>query len=264
MWCYFNMKTLFFCLSLCLLQAQNPTVTFQKISEKELLADQWFGQDKFGFEYFAINNEFYKQKDNQQWVFKQIGMGKICRVDLQNPLRILLFYEPFNTVVTLDNQLNEILTTNFNFQDNIVAFAIGLANGDRYWVFNTKNQQLGMFNYFNGQYRVFPNYISSPIKKYQSNFNHFSWINEDNEWWQSDIFGRFTKLQSNIQADEVFFLNHNFLLAKHQNQYLLLSPQNQTILPLTLDKNITHLQYNNQILTIFTHQKIIKYQFKIN
>jgi hypothetical protein len=38
---------------------------------------------------------------------------KITKVDLQNPLKIVLFYESFNSALLLDNQLNEIQKINF-------------------------------------------------------------------------------------------------------------------------------------------------------
>ena len=39
---------------------------------------------------------------------------KIKKVDLINPLKVTLFYEEFNTVVLLDNQMNEIQKIDFS------------------------------------------------------------------------------------------------------------------------------------------------------
>ena len=258
------MKLIITFLSFNFILSQIQSITLQKVSEQPMVADQWFGVDAFGYQYYAVKNEFIKQKGAEKWVFKQIDLGVISRVDIQNPLRIILFYEPFNKVVTLDNQLNKILSTDFNFYSNILASSVGLAHGDRYWVYNINSQQVGLFSYFNGQYKVFPNYITSPIKTYGSNFNHFFWINEDNEWWQTDIFGKFQKIASNIKGEEVFFLNQNWILVKCQSKYHLLTKQNDNIPLNDLDKNISQLQFNNQILSIFTPSKISQYQLKIN
>lgn len=52
---------------------------------------------------------FYIKKNNTQlWQYKNLSLGKITKIDLQNPLKIVLFYEGFNSVILLDNQLNEI------------------------------------------------------------------------------------------------------------------------------------------------------------
>lgn len=234
-----------------------------KISERDIKADVWYGQDKFGYDYYVVQNEFIKSKDNERWVFKQPGLGIITKVDLQNPLRILLYYEPFNTVITLDNQLNEILTTNFNSINTIVTTAIGLSHGDRYWVYNAKNQSLGLYGYFYQQYRVFPQYIDSPMVHYRSNFNHFFWINENQEWWQSDIFGKISKVRNNINTEKVRFLNNNQLLIQIDNSVYLMT-KDQIFKIIGLHEIGENLQLNNQNLLIFTEQKIITYQLKNN
>jgi hypothetical protein len=71
-------------------------------------------------------------------------LGKITKVDLQNPLKIVLFYESFN-VAPLDNQLNEIQKINFSSNANpIVITATGIASQNQLWVYNSLNQQIGL------------------------------------------------------------------------------------------------------------------------
>ena len=65
---------------------------------------------------------FYKTKDHQSLEYKNISLGKITKVDLQNPLKIVLFYENFNTAVLLDNQLNE--TQKINFSENTIPIQV--------------------------------------------------------------------------------------------------------------------------------------------
>jgi hypothetical protein len=63
----------------------------------------WF----FGF-IIPLKTIFFLKSARETFVYQNFSLGKITKVDLQNPLKIVLFYENFNTVVTLDNQLNEI------------------------------------------------------------------------------------------------------------------------------------------------------------
>jgi hypothetical protein len=65
------------------------------------------GYDSFGF-IIPLKQYFSKIGTRETFVYQNFSLGKITKVDLQNPLKIVLFYENFNTVVTLDNQLNEI------------------------------------------------------------------------------------------------------------------------------------------------------------
>src|SRR5690606_23871748 len=78
------------------------------ISTIAVEADLYFGKDALGYDYFSKNNVLYKQKNSEKWEYKNLSLGKITLVDLINPLKILVFYQDFNSVVLLDNQLSEI------------------------------------------------------------------------------------------------------------------------------------------------------------
>jgi hypothetical protein len=51
---------------------------------------------------------FAQEKTTKILNTKSLFGKKITKVDLQNPLKIVLFYESFNSALLLDNQLNEI------------------------------------------------------------------------------------------------------------------------------------------------------------
>jgi hypothetical protein len=98
-----------------------------------ILMQMSFGVWFFWFYYTVKNNIFSKIGTRETFVYQNFSLGKITKVDLQNPLKIVLFYENFNTVVTLDNQLNEIQK---NFSESsvpIVATAIGIASQNQFW-----------------------------------------------------------------------------------------------------------------------------------
>ena len=109
--------------------AQNKMSEVTLLNTMALVAEQIIGQDQFGFTYYKTNNVFYKMKDGISFEYKNISLGTITKVDIKNPLRILLYYENFNTVILLDNQLNEIQKINFSETNNsLLVSKIGIAS----------------------------------------------------------------------------------------------------------------------------------------
>ena len=119
----------------------NPTL----ISQYKNTSDEFLGYDSFGYSYQITNNVFSKIKGNEIFEYKNVSLGKITKVDLQNQLKMVLFYEDFNSVVLLDNQLNKV--TEINFSQNatpIVVSAIGMSTQNQLWIYNALNQQIGL------------------------------------------------------------------------------------------------------------------------
>ena len=159
--------------------SQNQKLTAVKINSISLDADQFLGYDQFGFYYTIKNNVLSKTKDHQSLEYKNISLGKITKVDLQNPLKIVLFYENFNTVVLLDNQLNE--TQKINFSENtvpILVTATGITSQNQLWIYNSLNQQIGLYDYLKNDYKTISTSFPENIKYYQSDFNAFYWIDQ--------------------------------------------------------------------------------------
>ena len=131
-------------LCFCTAVAQKPVL----VSAFPITADAFVGYDALGAYYTITNNVLTKQLGEQKWQYKNPQLGKIAKVDLQNPLKIVLFYQDFNTVIIVDNQLNE--TTNINLNDSnnpIVPIGIGLASGNRLWIYNNLTMKIGLYDY---------------------------------------------------------------------------------------------------------------------
>lgn len=62
--------------------------------------------------------------------------GKIATIDVTNPLKILVYYREFTTIVELDRFLNLINTVDLRNQNILQAKAIGLAYDNTIWVFD--------------------------------------------------------------------------------------------------------------------------------
>lgn len=222
--------------------------------------------DTFEYCYTVDDNLFAKTKGKENWVYKNIALGKITKVDLQNPLKIVLFYGDFNTAVLLDNQLNEIQKINFSeFIDQINVTAIGIASQNQLWVYNNLNQQIGLFDYIKNEYRTISTPLSQKIKYYATGFNSFLWIDENGEGYSCSIFGGIESLGKFPNVDQIQMINSRQILYSLDHKITLLTRQKEaswTSIPLQLpEKSFTKFYYEAQILAIFTAEGI--FNFKI-
>lgn len=153
---------------------QDQKIRVVKEQSFELLADTFLGYDSLGALYYVKNNELTKKLDHKVWNYKNLSLGKIAKVDFQNPLKIVVFYENFNSVILLDNQLSESLKINWNDSATpVVATAVGLAFGNRLWVYNSSTQQVGLYDYLNKEYQTITTPFPNSVRFYQSDFNTF-------------------------------------------------------------------------------------------
>ena len=136
------------CLSCMLSFGQNQRLKTTALDTEELENKIYIGFDGLGNNYYIKDNVFTKQKEAEKWEYKNVALGKITSVDYLNPLKIVVFYEDFNTIITLDNQLNEIQKLNlFDIDNTIFASKIGLASQDQFWIYNSLTQQIMLFDY---------------------------------------------------------------------------------------------------------------------
>ena len=148
-----------------ILLAQNLKINPVSISQTVLNGDTFLGYDSFGFIYQINNNVFSKIKGKEVFEYKNVSLGSITRTDLQNPLKMVLYYEDFNTVVLLDNQLNKITEINFMLNTTpIVVSAIGMSTQNQLWIYNALNQQIGLFHYLKNEYKTVSIPFTEPIK----------------------------------------------------------------------------------------------------
>lgn len=256
---------LLFIASFSFIFSQNQKLTPLKIDSIRFDGDAFLGYDSFGFYYTIKNNVFSKISKRDTLEYKNISLGKISKVDLQNPLKIVLFYENFNTVVILDNQLNE--TQKINFSENtipIVATAIGIASQNQFWVYNTMNQQLGLYDYLSNNYKTISVPFTENIKHYSSDFNVFHWVDNKNNWYLCDIFGKIISKGIIPDFDSIIIINENqFIYSKDAVLILYdLEKGKKTEIEIS-EKRFKKFYYKDQILSIFTSTGITNYKITI-
>jgi len=253
---------LLFIVSFSIANAQESKLFAVKINSVPIDCDRFVGYDAFGFLYFIKDNTFHKVKDEKSIEYKNLSLGKISRADIQNPLKIVLFYENFNTLVTLDNQLNE--TQKVNFADNrdpIVAAAAGLASQNRFWIYNSLTQQIGLFDYLNNTFTTITPPFSENIKYYETDFNYFQWIDDKLNRYACDTFGKITAYGKTPAFENIQLASTDKLLFSNEGQLHLYDYKKDKKYTIeNIDKSYQSFFCKDQILSIFTTQQITNYK----
>lgn len=108
------------------------------------------GPGENGFADFTVDNLgniYILRKDNQLRklspqgdslaVFNDVRRyGQIASIDVTNPLKILVFYREFTTIIELDRFLNIVNTIDLRKLNILQVKAIGLAYDNNVWVFD--------------------------------------------------------------------------------------------------------------------------------
>jgi hypothetical protein len=228
-------------------------------------ADSFIGFDGLENYYFIDNNVFIKHNNSNKWEYKNVALGKITKVDLINPLKILLYYENFNTAIILDNQLNEIQKINFSdVNSSIVVSKIGMAAQNQFWIYNTINQQIGLFDYSNNTYKILGQPIQETIINAQTDFNYFQWTDNKNRWYACDIFGKILFLGTIVQSKHIQIIDSENLIFLDGEKLSFFNVQSQTISEIGIvEKSFKNFYYKDQILAIFTNRQITNYKITL-
>jgi hypothetical protein len=76
-------------------------------------------------------------------VFNNVrNFGKVSLMDVSNPLRVLLYYKDFSTVVLLDRQLNIRSTIDLRQQNIFQVQAVGLSYDNKLWLYDEFEHKL--------------------------------------------------------------------------------------------------------------------------
>ena len=256
---------LFLIMSFVFAYSQEQTLKAQLVSTQKIDADTFVGFDGMGNIYYTKNNVFYKKNKQELWQYKNISLGKITKIDFQNQLKIMLFYENFNTIILLDNQLNE--TQKINFSENsipILVSATGIASQNRLWIYNSLTQQIGLFAYLKNTFQTVTPSLNGNIKKYDADFNTFRWIDDKKNWYAVDVFGKITSLGKVPDFDQIQMgINQEILFSKGEKLFLQDIGKNTFYAIENLEKSFKNFFYRDQILVIFTNQEITNYQITI-
>ncbi len=244
---------------------QISSLVAEKQESFSFVADDFIGFDSFGSFYYLKNNVLFKNTPAGVLHYQNIAFGNIKKVDLINPLKVVVFYENFNTAVLLDNQMNEIQKIEFSKNETpIIASALGMAGQNQLWVYNSVTQQIGLYDTNTNQYKD----LGVPIKEnlifYQTDFNYFHWIDKQKQWFSCSVFGRVTN-NGMIEFDGQWQLLENDQLLYAKNNMLFFTDRKtakQHKIEI-VEKSFEKFYYKDQILSIFTPQGITNYKITL-
>jgi len=242
--------------------AQEQKIEAKQISVRKIDMDVFVGFDGMGNQYYIKNNVFSNQNKKEFWQYKNVSLGKITKIDIQNQLKIMLFYENFNTIILLDNQLNEAQKINFSENSTpILVSATGIASQNRLWIYNSLTQEIGLFDYLKNTFQSITPLLSGNLKYYESDFNTFQWIDDKKNWYSVDVFGKISIVGKVSDFDQVQLVsNQEILFSKDGKLFFQDLSKNSIYRIENVEKSFKNFYYKDQILAIFTNQGITNYK----
>jgi hypothetical protein len=133
---------LFNCCFASLAQSDSSFVPFVKI-KGDIIA---FAADNFDNLYLLNSSDQIKKIDangDSVAVFNNVRRyGKVAQIDVSNPLRVLLYYKDFSTVVILDRLLSIRTTIDFRKQDIFQVQAVCLSYDNQIWLYDEFEHKL--------------------------------------------------------------------------------------------------------------------------
>jgi len=247
---------------LVILQCQGQNTSANLLSTEPILANRFLAVDVLSNYYYEENGVLFKKNGDHIWQYKNLALGKIVKIDAQNPLKIGVFFEGFNSVVLLDNQLNEIQKISFlNNKNSIIASAIGIAAQNKLWFYDTTSQKIGLVNCSNEDFKFITTAFPGNFKHYESDFNNFQWIDSDLNWYSCNLFGEIKSIGQVPDFDKIQLINsHLIVYSKGESLYFLNFKSNKTQEVQNVNKSFDFFTYKDQILSIFTNRQIKNYK----
>lgn len=231
-----------------------PALWGQELAFKEKMpldADRFIGYDTYKHLYTVKNGALYKQGVLGKFVFQDFQLGPITSVDLINPLNVVVFYSEVNTVVFLDNRLNEKERLNFNDLPSFLNISLASnAGNNRLWVFNFDTQQLQLFHYRNMQETIVSQPLRGKILSEVSNFNDCTLLTETN-LRRINNYGSLL-FDIPLEGFEKLVQHQEILLGLKENSIYQIQPESVKELRLDLvEKPIKDLQLTQEFLYIY-------------
>jgi hypothetical protein len=239
----------------------NPVV----LDSISINADLFFGFDGYQNYYFSKNNVVIKKNKEATLQFQDLSLGEVTKVDILNPLKIIVFYEKFNTVVILDNQLNETERINFSERDfSIVVSAVGVADQNKLWIYNSLNQKLGLYDLNTKNFQEIGTSLEDEIANYQTDYTSFQWISKKGQWNTCDKYGKITAVAKINPADSIQMISPNSIIYLKENALIqsdfVRGSENKINI---VEKSLRNFYYKDQILSIFTNEGITNYKINL-
>lgn len=235
--------------------------TVTQLAKTPLKADTFIGYDSYESSYLTRGMVLHKKSISENFQFTDFQLGPITSVDIGNPLNVILFYGDTNTVVLVDNRLNEIERIEFNnLPDFLNISAATNAGGNRLWVFNMDSHQLELYNYRTGRRSIISQPITATDVKQTSNFN-YCYILTEKKVRSFNIFGGIVSEIPISEVSKIVQYNERYIVLKNNKLLFFKQGDSKTTLLKTLNINIKDLQLTQDFLYIYDREFLYKFAF---
>lgn len=190
-------------------------------SSQAVRMDKFIGFDNYESLYFLQNRALHKTGTEGNFVYNSLQLGKITAVDIINPLKIVVFFQDTNTVVLLDNKLNEIDRIKFDLiNPSMNIGSATTAGSNSLWVFNMDTQQLELYNYKARTATTVSQPFPGQLISQASNFN-YCFVLTPKKLRAFNVYGSFLN-QLDLQGFErVAEAHENVLLLKDNKLHFI-------------------------------------------
>ncbi|CAM4026142.1 MULTISPECIES: hypothetical protein [Flavobacterium] len=216
--------------------------------------------------YYKKSTSLFKSTKQKEFEYNNFSLGKIEMVNTYNPLQTLLFYRNFNTIVLLDNQLSETYKLNGNHLEQPINFeAVGQAGQNQIWFFDSFSQKIGLYHFNTNTIKFISTpLLSNRIKYYQSNYNYFYWVDNNNDINKISVFGKISFLDRASDFDFIQLTDKENYIYKKENKLYYKDIVSELTYEIIISQNsFDNFYYKNGILSIFTTDKVINYKIQL-
>ena len=213
-----RLKLLFLFIYLTSFLAYNQ-ITLDKIDNIKINDSyQLISIDNIGELYFLEDDMLRKGGD---YVFSDSSIGSLSKVDFYNKFKLKLWYSNYNTLVILDNFLNEITRVNFNEISSLYEISdISSANENNIWVFDESVTRIKKFDFFK---KLFIDNIETQIDgklmDMKSNYNYL-WVLTKNFLYKINYNGLIIfKTENKNEFSKLGFYKNDVILSNNKELF---------------------------------------------
>ncbi len=229
----------------------------------KVIAENIYGIDAFNTLYFSTKNgTFHKKTTDTTVTYTNFQLGKVSTADTFNPLKLILFYRDFNTIVVLDNRLAEAYKVDFNTirsYKNVSFTSVGYDN--TVWIFNQDLQQLELYDYKVDDTRVRTVPIQSKVLDLKSDYN-YCYLLTEGHLYTYNYFGSLVSKIENKGYSRMAVSKNYVILQKGNTLYMQSKNDTEFITLEGLNLLISQFFVTDESLYIYNNSWLKKYQLK--
>lgn len=246
---------------------QAGAIRARLVSETELETERFVGADELGNLFYIDDQVIYRKSGPRIFSFSNVDLGEISQVDASNPFKILLFYKDFNSVLILDNNMNE-LSERLDFtgetQFNNVLF-VANSSQNNIWLYADDNK-LHLYNYEELAEEV----QTQALTFYQEDFRALGlvstfknvWIQSEDEVFRFNEYGNYVETSS-LKGVKRIFPFQKGLICYQNGSFEYRTGQDSRPVDLEYKGMIEDISVSGSSLFIYDGSKVLHFELSL-